>query len=372
MLRCADLCSLHPSVWMQYSQRSTHSLVLGSLKECCVLPRWGPNVWMGDLEFAHGLQPCERSCLVDGLNGCIYTREGTYQLHSLPSGPQFVGKFCGSYPAQAPCMGNLLICSQQFDAFILKKALKLQFYLVSPLWSMLTCTVSLWWFECPCRLCCCLSVTITKPLAWMAVLSFGQPSKFGWSACFHPTWKYGMGILFHMSVPACRCSRSQATCRPNPARKGGMMQHVPLGGQETHLQSHSASTCMMISWLWHWVLVPWSFEVLNMAVVQGIEVSRGNDHLLRHVTWWSRLHVHNNQPESTNAVGMPCLLDKSVPPPPFPLAKLLKPGSTEKKSKFQVTMLEFFITSQKSNSIHLFLLHLHLNNSKHVHPYISL
>ena len=111
--KCWDvLISLHPSVWMQYSQRSTHSLVLGSLKECCVLPHSGPNVWMGDLAFAHGLQHCERRCLVDGLNGCIYTREGTYQLHPLPSGPQFVGKFCGSYPAQAPCMGNLLICSQ--------------------------------------------------------------------------------------------------------------------------------------------------------------------------------------------------------------------------------------------------------------------
>lgn len=109
-----------------------------------------------------------------------------------------------------------------------------------------------------------------------------------------------------------------------------------------------------------------------MAVVQGIEVSRGNDHLLRHVTWRSRLHVHDNQPESTSAVSRaPCLLDKSVPPPPFPLAKLLKPGSTE-KSKFQVKMLGIFITSQKSSSIHLFLLHLHLNTSKHVHPYISL
>ena len=231
---------------------------------------------------------------------------------------------------------------------------------------MLACTASLWWFECPCRL-CCLGVTITKPLAWMAVLSFEQPSKFGWSACFHPTWKYGMGILFHMSVPACRCSRSQATCRPNPARKGGMMQHVPLGGQETHLQSHSASTCMMISWLWNWVLVPWSFEVLNMAVVQGIEVSRGNDHLLRHVTWWSRLHVHDNQPESTSAVGMPCLLSICASP-------ALSPSEASEarinvKEQVSGDNAWIFITSQKSNSIHLFLLHLHLNTSKHVHPY---
>lgn len=102
-----------------------------------------------------------------------------------------------------------------------------------------------------------------------------------WMICMLPPnmkiWY--IGILFHMSVPACRCSRSQATCRPNPARKRGMMQHVPFwGSRDTSAKPFG----------FNWVSVPWSFEVLNMAVVQGIEVSRGNDHLLRHVTWWSR------------------------------------------------------------------------------------
>ena len=42
--------------------------------------------------FHTGARMCEWRYLVDGLNGCIHTREGTYQLHSLPSWPQFVGE----------------------------------------------------------------------------------------------------------------------------------------------------------------------------------------------------------------------------------------------------------------------------------------
>lgn len=338
---------------MQYSQRSTHSLVLGSLKECCsTLGRQCLNGWPGVCPWFTTLRkevPCRWTQWLH-----LHTR-GNVPASLSPERASICGEI-------SP--GNLLICSQHFDAFILKKALKLQLYLVFPLWSMFACTVSLWWFECPCRL-CCLSVTITKPQAWMAVLSFEQPSKFGWSACFHPTWKYGMGILLHMSVPACRCSRSQATCRPNPARKGGMMQHVPLGGQETHLQSHSASTCMMISWLF-----PLSF---GPVIFRGTQYGRSEGD--RSIPRQRPPFATCNLVKSTTSTTTSQRRRKGT----LPLGQICASPSLSpsEASEARINVKEqvsgdnawIFITSQKSNSIHLFLLHLHLNTSKHVHPY---
>lgn len=226
--------SLHPSVWMQYSQRSTHSLVLGSLKECC--STLGPqclNGWPGVCPWFTTLRkevPCRWTQWLH-----LHTR-GNVPASLSPERASICGEILWIIPCSSSMYGEFadmfttfwrLHTEESFEASVLS-CLSIMKY------AYCTCTVSLWWFECPCRL-CCLSVTITKPLAWMAVLSFEQPSKFGWSACFHPTWKYGMGILFHMSVPACRCSRSQATCRPNPARKGGMMQHVPFFGLKRHI-----------------------------------------------------------------------------------------------------------------------------------------